>query len=80
MYQLASGEFSFTALAQRKNRPEKFPFTGITNWIVLAVRWFVKYFFCSDFPDFSEKSWRGKKKNTKLTAKRYSLQANEMKS
>ena len=31
MYQLASGEFSYTALAQRKNRPEKFPFTGITN-------------------------------------------------
>ena len=31
-------------LNQKKNRPEKFPFTATNNLIVFAVRWSVKYF------------------------------------
>ena len=33
-----------------------------------------KIFFCSEFPDILEKSWR-KKKNCKAIVKRYALQA-----
>ena len=35
-----------------------------------------KIFFCSEFADVPEKSWRGKKTNRKEIAKRYALEAN----
>ena len=39
-------------LVQKKNRTEKIVFMTTTCWIVLAVRWLVKYFFSTNFPIF----------------------------
>ena len=38
IYQVASEEFPFAATCSEKNRPQKFPFIAINNWILLAVR------------------------------------------
>ena len=45
IYQVVSGEFHFAAACSEKNIPETFPLLATNNWIVLAVQWYVKYFF-----------------------------------
>ena len=49
-------------LVQKKNRPEKFPFTATNNRIVLAVRRSVKYFFAPNSPLFRKNGEEKKKK------------------
>ena len=39
-------------LAQKKNRPEKFPFIATPNLNVLAVPWSVKYILAPNFSIF----------------------------
>ena len=51
IYQVASGEFPFTALCLQKEDLKNFLFIVTNNFIVLTVQWFVKYFFCSEFPN-----------------------------
>ena len=51
-------------LVQKKNRPEKFPFIAKNKCIVLVLPWSVKEFFCSEFLDIPEKSWRRRRKPT----------------
>ena len=63
-------------LVQKQNGSEKFPFIGTNRRIVLAVRWPVKYFICSEFPDIPEKLWRRKKWRTPTSTKRFAIQAN----
>ena len=45
IFSVVSGEFPFTATCSEKKRPEKFPFKVTNNWIVLAVRQSLNYFF-----------------------------------
>ena len=49
IYQVSSSSLSFIL---QKNRPEKFRFIARQNYIVLAVWWFVKYYFAPNFPIF----------------------------
>ena len=54
--------------------PKYFLFIGTNNWIVLAVRWIVKYFFASNFPIFwirlAEKRQEGQEKLRQLQSVR----------
>ena len=43
-------EFPFAATCSEKEQTEKFPFIATNNWVALAVRWSVKYFFAPNFP------------------------------
>ena len=62
-------------LVQKKNKHEKFPSLATNNWIVLAVRWSVKYFFAQN-SQYSGKLWRRRKLRKRANAKRFALQAN----
>ena len=54
--------------------PKYFLFIGTNNWIVLAVRWIVKYFFASNSPIFwirlAEKREEGQEKLRQLQSVR----------
>ena len=42
-------------LVQKKNRPERFSLIATNDCIILAVRWFVKWFFTPNSPRFWKK-------------------------
>ena len=61
---------------RKKKRPEKFPFITTSNWIVLAYRRSVNYYFWPKFPNIPEKFGRRKRL---AIPKRFALQANAIK-
>ena len=70
------GNSSSLWLVQKKNWPEKFPFTAANNWVVLAAQWSVKYFFCSEFfPPYSGKFVEKRRRRVAIT-KYSAFQAN----
>ena len=65
IYTLVSGEFHLAATcSQNKNRPEKL----WQNWIVLAVRWSLKYVFTPNSSIFRNVSSREEEKQGKCKA------------
>ena len=49
-------------------KEENFLFTGTNKWIALAVGWSIKYFFCQEFANISDKAGR-KTRRRKHTCK-----------
>ena len=70
--QVVSGEFHFAATFPEKNRPEKFPFIATNSWIILAVRWSVKYFFAPNSPELLKKKRTGEQRKP-VNAKRFAF-------
>ena len=70
--------YLITATCSEKNTPEKFPFIATNNWILLTVRWSVKYFVLW----ILQYSWKvatkkkKQKKQKKAIVKHYAFQAN----
>ena len=57
--------------------PKNFLFTETNNWIALAVRWSIKYFFCSEFHNILDKAGRKtKRRRTQSIAKCYAFHSN----
>ena len=57
------GEFPFTATCSKKNRQEQYPFIATISWIVLAVRWSVKYCFAPNSSLFQKSGWEKRKRD-----------------
>ena len=74
---LSLGNSPSRRLIQKSNRPEKWPFIATNNWIVLAARWSVKYFFAPNSPLFQKKSGEKKKKKDNYKVFCFSSKHNE---
>ena len=71
IYQVVLGNSLSLRLTQKKNTQEKFPFTSTHNWILVAVRWSVKYFFAPNSPIFRKKMWqKSRRRRSQAIAKR----------
>ena len=63
MFYKYSGGYIYQHLAtcQEKEMTRKISFYGTTNWIVLVVRWSIKYFFAPNSPIFGKSLDEGRK-------------------
>ena len=79
IYQVSLWEIPLRGdLFRRRNRPEKCPFTVTNNWIVLALRWSVKYFFARKSPLFRKSGGEKKKKKGNYEAFCFSSKRNKI--